>query len=104
MVVSADATIQHLWSVVLQVLHKSSLCVIHQIVLVWRSSSILWVVESRSRGVRIGAKIVYVEVLVDTHQTTIAVARVVKGSICVTADRASSIGELASSIRLVWLV
>lgn len=104
MVVSTDATIQHLWSVILQVLHKSSLCVIHQIVLVWRSTGILWVVESRSRGVWIGAKIVYVEVLVDAHQATVAIARVVKGSIGVTTDRASTIGELASCIRFIWLV
>ena len=101
---TADASIQHLWSVILQILHESRLSVIHQIVLVWRSSSILRIVESGGRCIWIRAKIVYVEVLVDAHETAVPVAGVVKWSVGVTANGATAIRELASRIWFVRLV
>lgn len=104
MVRAADATVQHLRSIVLQVLHEPRLSVVHQIVLVGGSSGILGIVESRCRCIGIGAKIVYVEVLVDAHQSISAVAGVVKGSVGVAADRATSIRKFASRIWFVRLV
>lgn len=54
------------------------MCVIHQIVLVWRASLVLGIVESTSRRVRIRREIVDVEALVDAHHATVAITCVVE--------------------------
>lgn len=87
----------------MQVLHKSRLSVVHQVVLVWRSSIILRIIKSRRRRVWIRAKIVYVEILI-IHQATVVEAGIVKGSVGVAADRSTSVRELASCIWFVWFV
>ena len=85
-VIRSDAIVDHLWPVVLKVLHEPSLSVVHQIILVGRASLILRVVESRGCRIWIRAEIVDVQVFVDTHETAVSILRSIKGTIAVTAD------------------
>ena len=104
-IVGPDATVHHLRSIVLEVLHESSLGVIHQVVLVGRATGVLRVVESGRRRIWIRAEVVDVQVFVDAHETAISITRVVKGAITIAADGAAPVGELASRILfVVWLV
>jgi len=71
----------------------------------WRSSSIFWIIESWCCRVRICTKIVDVQILFGyTHQTAVSIASLVKWAIVVSADWASTVGKLTSSIRFVWFI
>jgi len=63
-------SIDYLWPIILQVLHESALRLVHQIVLV-RRPTVLWVVESRCRRVRIRAVIIYVDVFGVAHEAVV---------------------------------
>ena len=99
-----NASVQHLWPIVLQVLHKPCLCVVHQIVLVRRAARIFRIVEARGGGVGIGTEVIDVEILVDSHHVTISVACVIEWSVCVTTNGSASVRKFASSVGLVRLV
>lgn len=69
-----------------------------------RSTAYLWIIESRSRCVRICAEIVDVQILISSHHATVAVACGVEGAIVVTTDRATAVGKFSSCVSFVWLV
>lgn len=69
-----------------------------------RATRVFGIVEARGSGVRVGTKVIDVEILLDTHHVSISVACVVEGSICVATDGSTSVRKLATSIWLIWLV
>ena len=90
--IATNTTVDYLRPIVLQVLHESCLRIIHQIILVWRSTGILGIIKARSGRVWIRAKVVNVYILVImAHEAGVAIARIVKGSIWITANRATTI-------------
>ena len=101
-IIGSNTTVDYLWSIILQVLHESRLCIIHQVILVGRSSLIFRIIKPGSRRVRIRVKIVHVYILID--KTAITIARIIKWSIWVTTNRATSIWKLSSCVLLIWFV
>ena len=45
-----------------------------------------------------------IQILISSHNATIAVACCVEGAVVVTADRATAVGKFASCVSFVWLV